>query len=134
MAAELTLAQRVELERAKDVIQDTNAYLEWAENGRVGSPGFHVHYTPDEVREAQETIKRLTEKDEACACRKADPLLLGVALSKWPEDEIAFMPWTFVIGLTDDEKAAVAERVAEVRRAHPEWADEIRRRTWNRGR
>lgn len=61
-----------------------------------------------------------------------DPLIAGVELSKWPDDEIAFLPWTLMVGLTEEEQVAVSNRIRAVLADHPEWAEAIRRRVYVR--
>jgi hypothetical protein len=61
-----------------------------------------------------------------------DPLICGVPLSLYPDDEVAFFPWIHMIGLTDEERSIVGERICAVRDAHPEWKADIERRIWPR--
>lgn len=48
----------------------------------------------------------------------ADPIICGVLASEWPDDELAHLPWTFFIGISEVAAQALWERVRAYRDSH----------------
>lgn len=41
---------------------------------------------------------------------ETDPEIYGVPMSKWPTDELLYLPWSMVLHLTDEERQRILKR------------------------
>lgn len=63
----------------------------------------------------------------------SDPHIIGVPMSKWPVDELLYLPWSAVAHLTDDEKRRILERAEREGVPRPVVGKDVGCSVWNSG-